>query len=207
MSKETSNLDDESTLDEFMRLLGEAREGSEEAMGQLLNQHRNYLLLIVNKELDPTIRSKVGSSDIVQESLLSAHRNFEQFEGVTKAQLMAWLRKIALNDVFQACRTYKETKKRSVSRERQINFQSSIAFPLVDKFHTPKSTAIAAEEAELLNRAIETLPEDYQQVLKLRNWQQLGFEEIGKIMGRKKDAVRKTWTRAVLKLQEALEKN
>lgn len=196
--------DAQSENSSFEELLIVARKGDQEALGQLLQQHRNYLLLVINRELDPGIRGKLGSSDVVQESLLTAHQKFDQFHGTSKEELLAWLRKIAVYDLRHVTRSYKGTIKRQVDRERSLQINSSIQKPLVDGAYTPATNAMAAEQTAQLKLAVSELPADYQQVLRLHSWQQKDFDEIGKMMARSPDAARKLWTRAVLKLQEVL---
>jgi RNA polymerase sigma factor (sigma-70 family) len=70
---------------------------------------------------------------------------------------------------------------------------------------TPGSQAIAEEEAAALEAAMSRLPDDYREVIQLRNWQALAFKEIGERMGRSADATRKLWYRAILQLQQEME--
>jgi hypothetical protein len=49
-------------------LIRQARGGSAEALGRLLERSRAYLLLIANKGLDADLRSKGGASDLVQQT-------------------------------------------------------------------------------------------------------------------------------------------
>ena len=49
------------------------------------------------------------------------------------------------------------------------------------------------------------VPEDYQQVIVMRYQDDLTFEEIGRVMGRSSEAVRKLWTRAMGRLQQEWE--
>jgi RNA polymerase sigma-70 factor (ECF subfamily) len=52
--------------------------------------------------------------------------------------------------------------------------------------------------------AVARLPEDYQEVVILRNIQQLSFDEVAELMGRTRPAVQMLWMRAIKKLQEVL---
>jgi RNA polymerase sigma-70 factor (ECF subfamily) len=52
--------------------------------------------------------------------------------------------------------------------------------------------------------AVAQLPDDYQEVIILRNLQQLPFDEVALQMGRSRPAVQMLWTRAIRKLQEVL---
>lgn len=189
----------------FEQLLRKAREGDDEALGQLLQEHRNYLLAMVNSDMESQIRPKVGSSDIVQEALLTAYREFGQFNGETSHELVAWLRQICKHDISDAERSFKRTQKRQISREKPIEPSSKMMIPLPDASATPSTEAMAIEQSNQLNAAMAKLPADYQTVLRLRNWEQLSFEEIGQQMERSAESVRKLWTRAVLKIQQYLE--
>ena len=201
MSDPNQNLDNVS----FIELLGQARGGDEHALGNLLQNHRNYLLLIANKELDIEIAGKLGASDVVQESMLKAYKGFEAFEGESKPQLLAWLRKILQNDLNHARRSFKTAKKRSVTNERALQVNSSLEYPLVDPQLTPQSNAVVLEQSARLNNALSQLPDDYQQAIQLRSFQGLSFEDVGLKMKRTADASRKLWTRAILKLQETID--
>ena len=52
--------------------------------------------------------------------------------------------------------------------------------------------------------ALTRLPEDYQEVIVLRNLERLPFEEVAQRMGRSRPATQMLWMRAVRKLQEEL---
>ena len=56
-----------------------------------------------------------------------------------------------------------------------------------------------------MRRALEQLPEHYQQVIRWRSWERLSFEEIARRTGRSAEAARKLWTRAVDELALLLE--
>src|SRR5262249_25645214 len=80
-------------------LLGPARAGSREALGQVIEAFRPYLLLVAREEQDPAFQGKGGASDLVEETFLEAVRDFDRFHGTTAEELLAWLRKLLLNNV------------------------------------------------------------------------------------------------------------
>ena len=47
---------------------------------------RSYLLLLARVRLDPRLRPKFDASDVVQQTLLEAHRDLAQFRGRTVAE-------------------------------------------------------------------------------------------------------------------------
>jgi RNA polymerase sigma-70 factor, ECF subfamily len=52
-----------------------------------LHTCRTYLLLVANREMGNDLKSKEGASDVVQETLLQAHRDWGKFFGRTEAEL------------------------------------------------------------------------------------------------------------------------
>src|SRR5262245_20873756 len=80
---------------------------------------RDYLLLIASARLDPRLRAKVGASDIVQQTLLEAHRDAAAFRGTTDAQRYAWIRQILARNMANALRDHTRDK-RDVSREEGL---------------------------------------------------------------------------------------
>jgi RNA polymerase sigma-70 factor (ECF subfamily) len=98
-----------------------AREGSAEALGQLMKFSRQYLLVIANDELPAELQGKGGASDIVQETQLEAARAFASFRGYTAAELLGWLREIRRNNLRDFTRRFTGAAKRRVSLEVSLS--------------------------------------------------------------------------------------
>src|SRR5262245_805725 len=94
-----------------------ARAGSREALGQTLDQCREYLLEVARRALGSGLRAKGGASDLVQDTFLEAQRRFGQFDGESTGQLRAWLRSLLLHKAAKLGRRYHCTQKRKLSRE------------------------------------------------------------------------------------------
>jgi RNA polymerase sigma-70 factor, ECF subfamily len=204
---ETKSMFDSSII--VARWLCEARAGSKEALGQILADCRAYLLLIAGQELDPILRAKAGASDVVQDTMLEASRDFEHFHGTTEEELRAWLRRLLLHNLADLRRHYGDDGKRDVGRE----FPLAAAGPAADPWlavengdSSPSARAIRQEQVEAMYRAIDRLPDDYQQVISYRYQKQLPFDEIGRRMERSVNAVEKLWARAIARLRLELEK-
>jgi RNA polymerase sigma-70 factor (ECF subfamily) len=190
------------------RWLPEAQAGSKEALGQMLDACRGYLLLIAGQELDPGLRAKGGASDLVQETLLDAFRDFAHFHGGTEQELLAWLRRLLLNNLSNFSRRYRDTAKRQTAVEVSLQGGDSSADwakTLIDGSSTPSGHAMADEQAEAVQKALERLTDEYRQVILLRYREELPFEEIGRLMGRSSNAAEKLWLRAVERLRQEME--
>jgi RNA polymerase sigma-70 factor (ECF subfamily) len=185
-----------------------AQAGSKEALGQMLDACRGYLLLIAGQEISPDLRAKGGASDLVQETLLDAFRDFTHFQGHTEQELFGWLRRILLNNVSNFARRYRDTAKRQTSAEVPLDAGASSANwaqTLIGSDSTPSAHAIADEQTQAVQNALERLPDDYRQIILLRYQSELPFEEIGHLMGRSANAAEKLWLRAIERLRQELE--
>lgn len=190
------------------RRLQAAQAGSSEALGQMLEACRGYLLFVAAHELDPRLRAKGGASDLVQQTLLEAFQDFARFQGGSEEELRAWLRRLLLNNVANFARLFRDTSKRKMSAEVPLDGGDSSAEwaqTLIGGDSTPSAHAMANEQAEAVEKALQRLPDDYRQVILLRYREELAFEEIGRIMERSANAVEKLWLRAIERLRQELE--
>lgn len=194
--------------DEFAGWLAQARSGSLEALGRVLEACRGYLLTVAEQDLDANLRAKGGASDLVQQTYLEAQQDFRRFRGNTEDEVLAWLRQLLRNNLIDFTRQYRTAAKRAVGREVSLAGDDTPTRPTAQvRANTPSPSghAIAHEEDEALRRAMGRLPEDYRAILHLRYEDGLGFDEIATRMGRSAPAVRKLWARAVGRLRQELE--
>lgn len=190
--------------DPIARWLVDARAGSPQALGRLLDLCRQYLLQVANGELDSQLKAKVGASDIVQETYLEAQRIFDRFHGSSPNELRAWLRAILLNKLATCTRHYLDTAKRQAGREVGLDNGDSRPIDPPGPSATASSIMAGEERVETLMAALGKLPEDYRTVILWRQVENLSFEEMASRLGRSIDAVRKLWWRALQSLQEEL---
>ncbi|TWT79362.1 ECF RNA polymerase sigma factor SigW [Planctomycetes bacterium CA13] len=188
------------------RLLTAAREGDPEALGELLANYRKYLVFLARTQLHHHLQAKADPSDLAQEVCLAAHGNIKDFRGTTPEEFAGWLRGILSNLLAMQLRKYLGTQKRDPRLEQTLNqglnsasgfLQSGIAGDV-----TSPSQHFARNEAFLqLAEALESLPEDYRQVIVLRHVDGLPFAEVARMMNRSVDSVEKLWVRGLAKLK------
>lgn len=188
-------------------LIAAAKSGDQQALGDLIGSCRGYLLSLAQDEMGRDIQAKLGSSDVVQETCIKVANRFEDFRGDSPAELFGWLRTILQNNMHDARRKFRGTEGRDVGREASIDQGKSTfdrAAQLIADQLTPGSTAAYGEQVDALKLAMQDLPEDYQKVIELRNWDRLPFAEIGQSIGRSEEAARKLWSRAIVQLTELM---
>jgi RNA polymerase sigma-70 factor (ECF subfamily) len=194
-------------LPQFARMLAQAREGSADALGRVLMDCRDYLLLTADRKLDPVLRQKVSASDLVQETFLEAQRDFGQFQGQRAEEWLAWLCQILRHNLANAARRYRTAEMRATDREVSLDAPLGRA-PQDDvccDTPAPGERAAAREEAAELGSALARLPENYRHVLHLRYQENRTFAQIGASLNCSPEAARKLWARAVARLQKLLE--
>jgi RNA polymerase sigma-70 factor, ECF subfamily len=193
--------------DDCARQLAVARAGSKEALGELLEVCRAYLLKIAAECLDPKLISKADAADMVQETFLEAHRDFVHFRGADESALRAWLRRLLLNNVANFFRRFRTGGKRAVDLEVAVGADALAARIWgVSSDPAPSDRVSAEEQVQLLDRALTRLPDEYRRVLHLRYREQRSYEEIGGEMLFTSNAARKLATRAVRALQLQFER-
>ena len=196
------------------QLISSARRGHGGSIGALLQLYRNYLLVLASTQIERRIQPRVSPSDIVQEAMLRAHKHFGQFRGSTERELAAWLRQILVNSLATFVEQHVLAARRDVRREvsierlgaalEQSTVQLAALLPTDGK--SPSMAAQQREEAVVLADRLSQLPDDYREVLVLRNLQALPFDEVARRMDRSVGATRMLWLRAIEKLREVYRK-
>ena len=188
------------------RLIDAARGGDAEALGELLSAYRKYLVFLARSGLHKHVQAKADPSDIAQEVCLAAHGNIGNFRGESAEQFAAWLRGILSRTLAMHIRRYLGTEKRDARLEQNMNQSITNASDFLQAKVTADVTSpsqhFARNEAFLqLASALETLPEDYRQVIVLRHVEGLPFAEVARMMDRSVNSVEKLWVRALAKLK------
>ena len=180
---------------------------SNESDGASLDGFRSYLRLLANMQLDKRIRTKIDASDIVQQTLMQAHRARDQFRGENDAQRAAWLRQILARNLMHATRDLTRDK-RDVRREKSMQAaldQSSMRLEglLANNESTPSLKVDRKETVLLIARAVEALPEDQREALLLHYLEQKTLPEIAEVMGRTRGSVAGLVRRALDRLRSS----
>src|SRR5436309_11564949 len=132
-----------------------------------LERYRAYLHLLARLQLDPRLRSKLDSSDIVQQTLLRAHQGLEAFRGRSEQELVAWLRTILAHTVANELCRFRQAK-RDVALERSLQAaveESSArlaAWPAAD-YSSPSEQAASQQQPLHRAQALAQLPPDHRE--------------------------------------------
>jgi RNA polymerase sigma-70 factor (ECF subfamily) len=120
------------------------------------------------------------AEDLVQDTLLSAYRSFEQFE--PGSQCKAWLFKILTNTFINRYR--RKVKERSVVEgvEREAVHERFVSRDATDFAANPEQYFFDRLLSDDVLRAIDALPIDFRLVVILADLQEFSYKEIAEIL-------------------------
>jgi RNA polymerase sigma-70 factor (ECF subfamily) len=138
-----------------------------------MERFRSYLLLLARMRLDPLVRARVGASDVVQQTLLEAHRDRTQFHGQTVGEQAAWLRQILARNLANVVRDERRDK-RDVARDQPLQAAldesaSRLESWLAAEQSSPSQQVERDERAVRLAEALAALPENQREAVVLRH--------------------------------------
>jgi len=114
---------------QFSKLIEGARQGDAECRERLFALCRSYLGFVARSQVETWLRRKVDASDLVQETMLEAFRDFDRFEGRSEKEWLAWLRRILDHNAADFVRRYRGTAKRAAGREVPFRDPADSAAP------------------------------------------------------------------------------
>ena len=137
--------------------------------------------------LDPQVRAKVDASDVVQQTLLEAHRDCDQFRGRAPGEQAAWLRQILARNMANVVRDLRRDK-RDVVREQGLRAAldesaSRLEAWLAAEQSSPSQQVERQERAVRLADALAALPENQREAVVLRHWHDCPLAEIAERLG------------------------
>jgi len=119
--------------------------------------------------------------DIAQETFIRAYRALAQFRG--DAQFYTWLYRIAVNTAkkflmdLKRNPTVSENSFKTADDDETSPVENELTSP-----ETPEAVLASKEIAEMVNAAMDALPEDLRQAITLREIEGLTYEEIADAM-------------------------
>ena len=146
-------------------------------------------------------RSPDDADDVVQEAILRAYRGFDGLRG---SDVKAWLLTIVRNCHWTALK--QQQRRALVPLPEEHDAQDGHA--LIATTPDPESASICRDEERTLERLLAGLPDDYREVLILREIEDMDYREIAAVtnvplgtvmsrLARARAALKKHWLRQV----------
>lgn len=154
---------------------------------------------------EAAIRDDGEAEDVLQEAYLRAFSALAEFRG--DSSLATWLTRIVLNEALQRRRRRTEAPVEQIEPPNVPGAQI-IPFPLSGSQPTDPERAMAQREiCQLLERAIDELPQEFRTVLVARVIEGMSIEETADLLGLRTETVKTRLHRARRLLKAALADN
>jgi RNA polymerase sigma-70 factor, ECF subfamily len=173
------------TTNDDRQLLMALRGRDEQAFELLVRVYGGRMLAVARR----FVRNDEDAQDVVQSAYLNAFRSVGQFEG--QCQVSTWLHRIVVNTALMKLRSRRRKPETSID-ELLPSFQD-------DGHHVEQFSDWGAPADELMERAetraivrscIDRLPQNYREVLMLRDIEELSTEESARMLSMTPTAVK-----------------
>jgi len=146
------------------------------------------------------------AEDLTQDTFVNAYRAWDDFRG--ESQVYTWLYRIAVNltkNRLERVGRHRESQSYSLDQPVEDNQGEHRSRHIKDWSRAPERLVESDELGELIARYVTELRTDYKEVVVLRDYEGLSYEEIAHVLGCSVAAVKSRLFRARNVLREKLE--
>jgi RNA polymerase sigma-70 factor (ECF subfamily) len=175
------------------KLVERARAGDTAVFELLMRRHNQRVYRVVRSVL----RDSDEIEDVIQQAYVQAFVHLDQFGG--DARWSTWLCRIAINEALARIRQRgRFVSLEAVSEEAMANLSKASG-------GDPERSAAGRELGQLVERAIDELPEIYRSVLILREVEGMNTDEAAHVLDVQPDVIKTRLHRARAALRDAIE--
>ncbi len=143
-------------------LVRKCLDGETEAFGELVSRYERPIFNVALRML----RDREEARDATQNAFVKAWQHLDQFD--RSRRFFSWLYRIAVNEALN-----RATRRKPVE---------PIDERLVDRGRAPDEDVERNERALLIERAVSRLSDAYREVIVLRHWLDLSYDEIAEAL-------------------------
>lgn len=189
------------------RMSGDGFNGRE--ISSLLDEFRPKLRRMVSLRLDPRLRRRVDSSDVIQESFVDVVRRLPEYQRAPDMPFFVWVRLLVAQKLLETHRRHLEAERRDVRRELAgpeypEPTSASLARAFVAPGGSPSEALVRKEQEERLRSALERMEETDREILLLKHFEQLSDKECAAAVGLSLSGAVSRHVRALKRLREVL---
>ena len=171
-----------------LNIVHKAQKGDAAAFGQLVEAYQGPVYrLALHMGLSPA-----DAEEAAQEAFLAAWKGLPRFRG--DSRFSTWLYQLTTHAAIDLIRREKKYKD-------STDIEDTV---LVDSGESPQETVEKQETQEAVQGALQSLSPQAREILLLRYQAELGYEEIGAVLGLPNGTVKSRINRAKAQLKEAL---
>ncbi len=177
------------------QLVAEAKAGNHQAFEKLVERHEDKVYGLALRMMG----NEADAEDVLQDTFLSAYKALKNFK--EKAAFSTWLYRLATNAALMKLRKKKGDK--TIPLDEQM--AEFVPNPEIrDWSAAPDSILEGKELKEIMEQAIQSLPDMYRAVFLLKDVERLRNNEIASILNISVSAVKSRLHRARLHLRKLI---
>lgn len=170
-----------------------AAKGDPAAFEEIVDRYQKMIYNVCLSKL----RSREDALDVSQDTFLCAYRAIGSFRGDSK--LSSWLYRICIN-----CVVNHQRKKESIVSAEKDEDGVGLELPDTDEGSDPQTALEKRERIRAIRRAIDSLPDESRQIVILREYENLSYQEIADMLGLEVGTVKSRLNRAREKIKKIL---
>jgi RNA polymerase sigma factor (sigma-70 family) len=174
---------DETMQTEELKIIERVQQGDTKAFSYLVGKYQDVVFSIALKVL----KNREDAEEMAQETFIKAYRSMASFRG--RSKFSTWLFSIAYNTCITSVRK-KKIRTKSID-DVQVNDEEE---------NWDKSGLSEEERSKMLEMALKRLPEEEYTMILLFYYEDLGIEDVSKVMGLTESNVKVRLFRARKKL-------
>jgi RNA polymerase sigma-70 factor (ECF subfamily) len=186
------------------------KRGDAAALDRLLERYRNYVLLLVRLQIGGREQGHADFQEKFRRVWLEIHKKSGLFRGSSEREFLAWVGKVVKLVLSHAVqhdpRIFRSELRLEFAPDDELD-QSSFALnvSLVAPEIASGPRRFQCERAVLLADALHALPDEYREVIILRQLEGLSFPHVARRLGRTEESAKSTWLRALTQFRSTLE--
>lgn len=165
-------------------LCGDKRAG-EELFGSAYPSVKKYVFACTKSD---TVLSESDKEDIIAEAMIRAIDKQHLYNGNSKFQtfIIGFVNNIIL-----------EQRRKKTKETKIISINDVLSIESIDFFDNPLKVIIKKEQLEVMQQALNMLPENQKTILELRIFNEMPFKQVASLVGKSDDAVDSLYYRSI----------
>lgn len=180
-------------------LIEALQSGDERAFERLVREHMARMLAVARRLL----RNEEEAREAVQDGFISAFRSIGTFSA--EARLSTWLHRITVNAALMRIRARARRQEVSIEELLPRFLEDGHAEHRSAQWRSPLSELEREEDQRFVREAIDRLPDNYRNVLLLRDIEELSTADTAELLGLTENAVKVRLHRARQALMSLLD--
>ena len=180
-------------------LIDRFRRGDREAFTPLFEKYRRRLDVMIHYKLGPDKRGVENVEEVLQETFCAAFEDLQSFEYRAPGSFLNWLSRIADHIIVDSARKQNRLKRRAQWTRFRSDTNPHGENPADSR--SPSRILREQEEVEALIKNLNSLPEQYRQVILLAKIEGLSTKEVSERLGKPREAVALLLHRAIQRLR------